>query len=134
MTISNLRCDVCDVLVAGLTDGTSEDAAGGVRFSYHPGDPGMRDESGLLCATCWSAWVDRLGTPAARICAVCRTAVSRTTSLHVRRVDNRETWQLCTPHAAELLNQLSTVQPKLDPATFRLPLEHAPPNPRSVDV
>ncbi len=132
MTISNLRCDVCDVLLAGLIDDASEDVTRGVRFSYHPGDPNMRDESGLLCGTCWAAWTDRFGEPAARICAMCRTPVSRTTSLHVRRVDTRETWQLCTPHAAELLNRLSTVQPKLDPKTFQLPLEHS--HARSVDV
>jgi hypothetical protein len=132
MTVSNLRCDRCNALLAGLIDTTSPGRARGVRFSYHPGDPGMRDESGLLCGGCWSAWVDHLGVPSARICAVCGKPVTRTTSLHLRRVDTRDTWQLCTPHAAELLNTLTTVVPKLDPATFVLPLAHS--DTRSVDA
>jgi hypothetical protein len=31
-------------------------------------------------------------------------------------------WQLCTAHALDFLNSLRTVEPKLDPATFRLPV------------
>ena len=132
MTVSNLRCDVCNALLAGLIGGAGRGDMRGVRFSYHPGDPGMRDDSGLLCGACWSAWEGSLGTPRARSCAVCATPVTRTTSLHLRRVDTRATWQLCAPHAAELLNTLTTVTPKLDPATFLLPLAHQ--QTRSVDV
>ncbi|GAC1407905.1 MAG: hypothetical protein NVSMB60_28840 [Mycobacterium sp.] len=132
MTISNLRCDVCDVLIPGLIAGPDSGAARGVRFTYHPGDPGMRDDSGVLCGQCWESWARRLGAHRTRVCATCGTAVRRTTSLHLRRTDSRDTWQLCTPHAAELLNTLNTVDPKLDPTTFQLPL--AQPEPRSADV
>ncbi len=128
VTISDLRCDVCDVLLTGLIAGPGGDScASGVRFSYHPGDPGMRDDSGVLCDACWSAWADGLGEPRARVCAMCGAAVTRTSSLHLRRIDTRATWQLCPPHAADLLNQLRTVQPKLDRATFQLPLDRQQP-------
>ena len=123
MTISNLRCDMCDALLPGLIAGPGDSPARGVRFSYHPGDPGLRDDSGVLCGACWLTWADWLVAPRARVCAACGTAVTRTSSLHLRRLDTRETWQLCAPHAADLLNQLRTVQPKLDPATFQLPLD-----------
>ena len=133
MTISDLRCDVCDALLTGLTAGPGGDSpGGGVRFSYHPGDPGMRDDSGLLCGACWSEWTYLLGEPRVRVCAACDTAVARTSSLHLRRFGAHSTWQLCPPHAAELLNRLRTVQPKFDPATFQLPLERR--RPRSSDA
>ncbi len=122
MTISNLRCDICGVLLPGLSTGSADSSTLGVRFSYHPGDPGLRDDSGVLCAECWSAWTEPLGEPRARVCAACGTAVARTSSLYLRKVGTHENWQLCTPHAAELLNRLRTVDPKLDPATFELPL------------
>lgn len=133
VTISDLRCDVCDGLLTGLITAPGGGSPGaGVRFSYHPGDPRMRDDSGVLCGTCWSAWADRLGKPRARVCAECGTAVARTSSLHLRRFDGHDTWQLCPPHAANLLNRLRTVQPKLDPATFQLPLDRE--DPRSADA
>lgn len=132
MTISNLHCDVCAVLLPGLIAGPDASTARGVRFSYHPGDPRMRDDSGVLCGDCWAAWEHQLGEPRTRACATCGTPVTRTTSLHLRRADSRETWQLCRLHAVELLNVLNTVDPKLDLATFQLPL--AQPEPRSADV
>lgn len=128
MTVSNLRCDVCDALLPGLIPGGpgSGEQRGGVRFSYHPGDPRMRDDSGVVCARCWSDWSNRLGQPRPRICAVCETPLVRTSSLFLSRLGGgpaeRQTWQLCPPHAAELLNSLLTVEPKFDPATFQLPL------------
>lgn len=54
---------------------------------------------------------------------MCATPVRRRASLFLRRLDEQSGWQLCTAHAAELLNGLRTVEPKLDPATFRLPLD-----------
>jgi hypothetical protein len=132
MTTSNSRCDVCNALLPGLMAGLRDSRAAGIRFSYHPGDPGMRDDSGVVCSTCWSTWVGPLGEPRARVCAVCGTPVTRKTSLHLSRVDTRETWQLCTPHAADLLNRLRTVEPKFDPATFELPLSRD--EKRSSDV
>jgi len=57
---------------------------------------------------------------------VCETPLARTGSLFLTRLGDgpadRQTWQLCAPHAAELLNRLRTVEPKFDPATFQLPL------------
>ena len=86
----------------------------------------MRDDSGVVCAGCWSAWTDRLGQPRPRVCAVCETPLARTASLFVTRLGegpaDRQTWQLCAPHAAELLNRLRTVDPKFDPESFQLPL------------
>ena len=130
MTISNLRCDECDVLLPGLIPEAGVGRAG-VRFSYHPGDPRMRDDSGVLCAGCWSGWTDWLGQPRPRVCGVCETPLTRTSSLFVTRLGegpaDRQTWQLCAPHAAELLNRLRTVEPKFDPASFELPLaRHLP--------
>ena len=123
---------MCDALLPGLIAGSGDSPACGVRFSYHPGDPTLRDDSGVLCGACWSTWADWLDIPRARVCAACGTAVTRTSSLHLRRLDTRATWQLCTPHAADLLNRLRTVQPKLDPATFQLPLDR--PERRSSDA
>lgn len=123
MTLSDMRCDVCAVRLSGLADGEVAQATAGVRFSYHPGDPGMRDDSGVLCVGCWRRWTARLDTPRARVCAICGAPVRRRASLFVRRTDAAQSWQLCTPHAADLLNVLRTVDPKLDRATFRLPLD-----------
>lgn len=122
MTISNLRCDLCDALLPGLIPGQSDERRGGVRFSYHPGDPRMRDDSGVACAPCWSQLERWLGRPRARECAVCATPVTRTSSLHLRRVGNPQTWQLCSVHAPAMLNRLNTVEPKFEPDTFRFPL------------
>jgi hypothetical protein len=126
MTVTDLRCDLCGALLSGLIDWTEELPLAGVRFTYHPGDPGMRDDSGTACASCWARWTEPLGSPRSRRCAVCGLQVRRTGSLHVRRKDAAGNgWQLCPPHAARFLNSLRTVQPKLDPASFRLPLDHA---------
>jgi hypothetical protein len=114
MTINDLRCDFCGRLLAVPT--------GAVRFGYHPGAPQFRDNSGLACESCWADAVDRLDEPAGtRSCAACGEAVTRTGSLHLRRLDGRRTWRLCASHAAQFLNLLRTVEPKLDPATFRFP-------------
>jgi hypothetical protein len=132
MTINDLRCDVCGRMVTGLSGaavGPSAPAVGsswpgsrdGVRFVYHPGRPELRDASGLACVLCWEEAVRPLGDPVADRCAACGTAVTRLGSLHLRRYDNPRAWRLCPPHAADFLNRLRTVEPKLDPATFRFP-------------
>lgn len=140
MTISNLRCDLCDALLPGLIpdrpnlpDGPDvrDGRAGGVRFSYHPGDPRMRDDSGVVCTGCWSQLAGWLGEPRERTCAVCSATVARTTSLHLRRVGAQDTWRLCSVHAAEMLNRLSTVEPKFDPETFQLPLARVKEGPKT---
>jgi hypothetical protein len=125
MTISDLLCDACESFVPGLTNGPETD--GGVRFVYHPGRPQLRDTSGLLCARCWGEVQQRFGeTRHPRQCSVCGQAVARHTSLHVHRFEDARAWRLCAQHAVEFLNDLRTVQPKLDPATFRFPFADDP--------
>ncbi len=124
MTIRDARCDLCGAQVVGLA-APGEGAAGqGIRFTYHPGDPRMRDDAGMLCWQCWGPWSAELGEPRERACARCAVSLTRRSSLHLRRLDAPGTgWQLCARHAAEILNSLRTVDPKLDPETFRLPLD-----------
>ena len=132
MTINDLRCDVCGRMVAGLsgqaagpaapaTGSPRSDIREGVRFVYHPGRPELRDASGLACGPCWEEAVRSFGGPAASQCAACGTGVTRLGSLHLRRYDDPQAWRLCPLHAVEFLNRLRTVEPKLDPATFRFP-------------
>jgi hypothetical protein len=128
VTVSSLRCDRCGSPVAALEEpGVGADDAParlvGIRFSYHPGDVALRDDSGLVCRSCWQAWTEPLGEPVPRACSVCRVPLSRTDSLFLRRAGAERAWQLCSTHAAQVLNELRTVDPKLDPATFRLPLQ-----------
>jgi hypothetical protein len=119
VTVRDLRCDVCGRAISGPV-GVSLPGAGGVRFSYHPGDLLLRDDSGLVCERCWAdLWH---GTTAQwRQCAVCGEQVGHAESLHVRRVDEPDTRQLCARDAVNFLNRLRTVEPKLDPGTFRFP-------------
>ncbi len=114
MTINDLRCDGCGRYLA------SPDET--VRFTFHPGVPELRDDSGLACSPCWSrltAGHDRDAEPGC--CASCPAPAPRRQSLHVRRSDDPQAWRLCAVHAVEFLNSLRTVTPKLDPATFRFP-------------
>lgn len=148
MTINDLCCDVCGSFLSGPSEwpgphgqpdassaGQPGPAAhagrpgppGGVRFVYHPGAPQFRDDSGLACEPCWTDAVGRLGEPASpRCCAACGEPVTRTGSLHLRRFDDPRSWRLCASDAVGFLNRLRTVQPKLDPATFRFPVPDAP--------
>jgi hypothetical protein len=124
MTLTDMRCDRCGLALSGPAHPGTVDPAAGIRFSYHPGDPRMRDDSGVLCGGCWGDWAARLGEPRARECAWCGTPVTRRRSLHLRRADlPGNGWQLCASHTVDLLNQLRTVVDKLDVATFRFPLE-----------
>jgi hypothetical protein len=126
MTLTDMRCDRCGCGLSGPAAPESVEPREGVRFSYHPGDPRMRDDSGAVCGRCWAEWTKALGEPRARICARCATPVTRKTSLHLRRADAvGNGWQLCAIHAVDLLNQLRTLVDKLDPATFRFPLDGA---------
>ncbi len=145
MTINDLCCDICGRFLTGLaprTDGPAPaarplrragdaghrggvDSGGrhqaGVRFVYHPGKPELRDTSGLACQACWDDAVRLLAGQAPGRCAACGAPVSRLGSLHLRRYHDPQAWRLCAAHAVEFLNRLRTVQPKLDPATFRFP-------------
>ncbi|MHB8340798.1 MAG: hypothetical protein ACYDB7_06430 [Mycobacteriales bacterium] len=127
MTVADLRCDRCGRGL-GLPPGMAGAAhQASVRFSYHPGDPHLRDNSGLACAACWAelarSW---LAEPTPARCAACSATLTRFTSLHVKSSAGEGTRQLCRAHAMEFLNALSTVEPKLDPQTFRFP---PPPDP-----
>lgn len=126
MTVADQRCDVCGRTLAGLGRLDAGDPGWGRRFSYHPGDPAMRDDSGVLCGRCWPEWTAGFGEPRSRVCARCGAAVTRRTSLHLRAAGTvGQAWQLCTPHAADQLNALRTVVPKFDRDSFRLPLDTA---------
>jgi hypothetical protein len=92
-----------------------------VRFSYHPGDVALQDSGGLACPDCWLAWTAWLGGYEAGRCSVCGAECGRWQAMHLRRVGAEEHWRLCAPHTAEFLNRLRSVEPKLDPASFRLP-------------
>ena len=128
MTVSNARCDRCGLPVLGLLDPKSlvgqRDSPDlrGIRFSYHPGDASLVDDSGILCVSCWREWTGPLGEPEPLICAICSRRLSREESLFLRPVGAEVAWQLCAPHAADRLNELLTVEPKLDRETFHLPL------------
>lgn len=105
---------------AGLTDLPRH--AAGVRFVYHPGTAALRDDSGLACEPCWAEAVRGLDDSAApRRCASCGQPVTRYQSLHLRRFDDPRSWRLCAADATRFLNQLRTVQPKLNQATFQFP-------------
>jgi hypothetical protein len=121
MTIRDLLCDVCGRAVPGPGGAGVPAGAGGVRFAYHPGNLRLRDDSGLVCERCWAeCWRDT--NPVRKQCAVCGQAVAHEGSLHIRRLDEPQTWQLCRSHAVRFLNRLRTVDPKLDPATFQFPM------------
>ena len=116
MTVYGLTCDICGRYLPA--------PGSGVRFVYDPGVPELRDDSGLACVACWDS-VTRdhdLTAPAGR-CAACGSAAGPRQSLRVRRFDDPRSWRLCAGHAVAFLNSLRTVEPKLDPQTFRFPAE-----------
>jgi hypothetical protein len=124
VSTSDLRCDRCGILLSGpATSGSGPSSTAGARLAYHPGDLAMRDDSGLLCGSCWSELSGWLAEQRLGACSVCGTSVTRYGSLHVRKGDAPGGWQLCAHHAADLLNSLRTVQPKFDRDAFRLPLD-----------
>lgn len=124
MTVTDMRCDRCARAVSGPCPPGSVLDHGGVRFGYHPGDPRMRDDSGVLCGLCWGEWTASWGAPRPRVCAECGRPVARRASLHLRRTDAVGAgWQLCATHAVAALNELRTVVEKIDPSGFRFPLD-----------
>lgn len=121
MTVTDLHCDRCERLLAGPG---SDVLTGpyGVRFVYHPGDPRLSDDTGMLCRDCWAQVETRFGATRPRNrCAVCDVPVERFGSLHLRGAGEARGWQLCVSHAVEFLNALATVTPKLDAATVVFP-------------
>lgn len=123
MTVFDLRCDRCGTYLAGPGGDADPGTPGplGVRFLYHPGNFLLKDDSGLLCQSCWAAAERWLGPdrPENR-CARCGEAVEHARSLHLHGGGDPIGWQLCPTHAVEFLNHLRTVDPKLDPETFSL--------------
>lgn len=122
MTIYDLRCDRCDRALVGPAASTPAPGARGVRFRYHPGAPELGDDAGLLCEACWTACAAWLGARVLGRCSRCGVDLRAAPVLVVSGGGDLSGWLLCTAHALELLNSLRTVEPKLDPATFRLPV------------
>lgn len=121
MSVSDMCCDLCGTILLGPADDADPSGPFGIRFLYHPGDFLMKDDSGMLCGTCWSNTLSWLGTERPEgECAVCGTGVEHSRSLHLHRANDPYGWQLCKPHAVEFLNGLRTVQPKIDLETFTL--------------
>lgn len=113
MTVFDLRCDRCG------TELSSPDDA--MRFIYHPGDILLKDDSGLLCSSCWTAAEHWLGSdPAENHCSRCGIEVLHSRSVHMFRSGETAGWQLCPDHAVSFLNQLRTVDPKLSVETLSL--------------
>ena len=106
MTVFDVRCDRCGKELPSPNDA--------IRFLYHPGDLLMKDDSGLLCRSCWRAALTWLGVEQAEhACARCGIPVEQSRSLHLARSGEPEAWRLCPEHAVQFLNQLRTVEPKL---------------------
>ena len=106
MTVFDVRCDRCGTELASPNDA--------IRFVYHPGDMVVKDDSGLLCRSCWRAALGWLGVEQQpNVCARCGIPVEPSRSVHLLRSGEAEAWQLCREHAVEFLNQLRTVEPKL---------------------
>lgn len=121
MTIYDLRCDRCDLALVGPATASTRDGRHGVRFRYHPGTADLGDDAGLLCETCWRHCEAWLGTRTLAACSRCGADLRGAPMLVVTAVGDLAGWLLCAPDACEFLNSLRTVEPKLDPATFRLP-------------
>lgn len=121
MTVTDLHCDRCGRLMAGPA--TREPPAPGeaVRLSYHPGDADLRDDATTVCGRCWAALLVQWGPPERNSCAVCASPVEWRRSLHLRRYERPEGWQLCRTCAVRFLNSLRTVVPPLDPESFEFP-------------
>lgn len=121
MTVFDMSCDRCGMILVGPAEEAEPAGPFGVRFLYHPGDFLLKDDSGMLCGGCWSEVVAWLGAERPEgVCSVCGVAVEHARSLHFHRSNDPYGWQLCKTHAVELLNGLRTVEPKLDPDTFTL--------------
>lgn len=123
MTVADLRCDRCGAPLAGPEGIEGASGRLGVRFTYHPGAPALKDDSGLVCRECWREVVEWLGAPAGATerCVRCGDAL-HDGRLVLVRPGELLAWFLCRNDAVELLNGLRTVEPKLDAETFRFPM------------
>lgn len=123
MTVTDLRCDHCGKGLAGPEGLPGGAGRLGVRFTYHPGSPALKDDSGLMCEGCWAGVVTWLGAPAgaSSACARCGAGLDEG-RLVVLRPGELLAWFLCRRCAVAFLNGLRTVTPKLDVDTFRFPV------------
>jgi hypothetical protein len=113
MTVFDVRCDRCGVELTVPAEA--------VRFLYHPGDLLLKDDSGLLCRSCWRAALSWLGVEQPEgACARCAVPVEHGRSIHLQRTGDDTGWQLCPEHGVAFLNQLRTVEPKLTVETLSL--------------
>jgi hypothetical protein len=131
MTVYDLCCDRCGTPLAG-PERTATGALAGVRFQYHPGVPDLGDDAGLVCRRCWELTFAWLGPRHPTACSRCEADLRGRPSLFVHHHGDLFPWRLCGDDAVEFLNALLTVDPKLDPATFRLP--RPPPPDTSVSI
>lgn len=120
MTVADMRCDRCGCVLVGPAGSGLAEGRSAHRFLYHPGDVGLRDDSGLLCDGCLEQARGELGASAKNRCCVCSVTLARDRSLFVYLGGTTKPWQLCATHGASFLNTLRTVEPKLDPSTFTL--------------
>jgi hypothetical protein len=119
VTVADLHCDLCGAFLSGppALDGPGRSA---VRFLYHPGNFLLKDDSGLMCSACWQRTTDELGDRKLGHCCMCGIEVEHARSLHLHESGDPLPWQLCAADGVRFLNQLRTVEPKLDPETFSL--------------
>jgi len=122
MTIYDLRCDRCDAVLVGPAAPTPGAGVRGVRFRYHPAARELGDDAGMFCEGCWQACNVWFGEQAIDRCSRCGVDLRSAPALVVSAVGELAGWLLCTSDALEFLNSLRTVEPKLDPETFRLPV------------
>lgn len=119
MSVGDLRCDLCGAFLARPA-GLDTSGRGAINFLYHPGDFLMKDDSGLMCESCWEQTTTALGERVQGLCCVCGVEVEHAHSLHLHEAGDPLPWQFCGRDGATFLNSLRTVQPKLDPETFTL--------------
>lgn len=119
MSVGDLRCDLCGVFLARPA-GLEGDGPGAISFLYHPGNFLLKDDSGLMCESCWEETTQKLGDRVKGRCCICDTEVEHARSLHLHEAGDPLPWQFCKPDGAMFLNSLRTVQPKLDPESFAL--------------
>lgn len=120
VTVADLHCDLCGSFLSGPPTGQAGPGRGAVRFLYHPGNFLLKDDSGLMCQQCWEQTTEELGERKLGHCCICGIEVEHARSVHLHESGDPMPWQLCALHGVELLNRLRTVQPKLDPETFKL--------------
>jgi len=124
MTIADLRCDICGTALAGSAILTPDDPRSAIRLYVHPGDPLHREDSILVCGTCWGDLGGWMGEGRPDVCAVCGQAVTYEGSLHLLvmtgRVGEAPLWQFCRTHGVELLNRFRFIEPKMGPGDLAL--------------